>query len=194
MAIIALNRPGPRTRPAPAPGAGSGTARITSMTRMIAVSTMPPTKPATRPSAMPTEQRGRDHDHADEQRVARAVDQPREDVAADRVGAERERPAAAFLPDRRLQDSASRNCSSGGCGAIDVGEDGDEDEEDEKHEADRPRRGSRGNSARTRRSGPGCSAGRLASASVVRSAVSSATPSPHMPDARIDRGRRARRR
>ena len=44
-----------------------------------------------------------DDDDADEQRIARAVDQAREHVAADRVGAEQEVGAAALLPERRHQ-------------------------------------------------------------------------------------------
>ena len=52
------------------------------------------------------DQRQRHHHEADDQRVARAVDQPREDVAAERVGAEQERRACR--PRSRPAASAAR--------------------------------------------------------------------------------------
>ena len=48
-------------------------------------------------------ERQRHDDQADDERVARAIDDAREDVATDRVGAEQERGASAFLPEGRHQ-------------------------------------------------------------------------------------------
>ncbi len=51
----------------------------------------------------PNDQRQRNHDAADEQREPAAVNDAREHVAADRVGAQNEPPVAALLPHRRHQ-------------------------------------------------------------------------------------------
>ena len=53
---------------------------------------------------MPDDDRHGDHGDADQQRQPRAVDEPRKDVAADGVGAQRIRPRAARLPGGRLQE------------------------------------------------------------------------------------------
>ena len=64
---------------------------------------VPPKKPPSTPSVMPISP-GRDHRHdADQQRDARAIDQPREIVAAELVGAEQVAGLGALHPERRLE-------------------------------------------------------------------------------------------
>ena len=75
-----------------------GNDSVTSTTVTMTVSTLPPTNPLTSPSGHADEQA---HDHgrdADQQRDARAVDDPAEDVAADLVRAERIGGVTALLP------------------------------------------------------------------------------------------------
>ena len=66
-------------------------------------------KPARRkarhkPDENPARGRDRDHDDADIERVARAMQQPRQHVATHHVGAKNIGPATTLLPDRRLQE------------------------------------------------------------------------------------------
>ena len=56
------------------------------------------------PSVDADNERDAHHREADEERQARAVDEPRKHVAADVVGAEQEARRAALLPDRRNAD------------------------------------------------------------------------------------------
>jgi hypothetical protein len=90
MAIIALVRPGPSTATSTSASSSEGKARITSITRMMTVSTQPPKNPASRPEDDPADQRDRHDDDADEQRILRAIDQPRQHVPPDGIGAEQE--------------------------------------------------------------------------------------------------------
>ena len=91
----------------------AGNAIIRSVRRMIAAPSQP--RDEARDDA---QQRAEQHggpigDHPDQQRGARAVDQPREQVATEQVGAEPElrHSAAAAHPS---SDNPSKNCSSGG--------------------------------------------------------------------------------
>src|SRR5262249_3779913 len=52
----------------------------------------------------PEAQRQRHHHDADEEREPRAVEEPRENVAADRIGAERISERSALLPEGWLQE------------------------------------------------------------------------------------------
>jgi hypothetical protein len=79
---------------------------------------------------------GDQHDHgADQERDPRAVDHPREHVAAEMVGAEEVRPAPVGIPEGRVEPVAQR-LGGGIVGRDDVGEDGDEDEGEDHQEAE----------------------------------------------------------
>ena len=71
---------------------------------MIKVSTTPRKNPGDQAKADPGRERERDHDQADDQGEARAIDDPREDVAPDRVGAEQKLGGAAGHPERRCEE------------------------------------------------------------------------------------------
>ncbi len=69
-----------------------------SITRMMMVSTVGRGKPGDEAEEDADDQRQRHHDAADEQRIARTVDEPRQEIAADGIGAEQEAPLAPVLP------------------------------------------------------------------------------------------------
>ena len=104
-------------------------------------------------ATMPTTAPRRHHREADEQRDARAIDQAREHVATDVIGAEQERAGAAFLPDRR-QRGSSRNCSIGECGARSRREHARSGSGARRRRGRARRRGSPRNRCQNSRSGP----------------------------------------
>ena len=83
-----------------------GSVRMMSISRMMAISTMPRKNPAISPSAVPISTDSVTTASADEQRQARAENEAREHVAADGVGAERMGKRAAGLPERRQKEAA----------------------------------------------------------------------------------------
>jgi hypothetical protein len=83
----------------------------------------------------PDDEAERHHHRADGERVARAVDEAREHVAADRVGAEEEMGAPPFHPQGRRQERIAVLIVRG-IGRDEIGEDREEDEEEEDGEAD----------------------------------------------------------
>ena len=86
---IAFTMPAPSAPEIAIASSTEGKAKNTSTVRMIAVLTRPPTKPATMPSEVPIDEGEEHRRDADEQRQPPAIDQPREHVAAELVGAER---------------------------------------------------------------------------------------------------------
>lgn len=96
MASIALNRPGPRIVTSTSASSSDGKARIRSIARMISASASAIAGNEARRDAADQRQR---HDHrADDQRIAGAVEEPREDIATDRVGSEQIFCLAALFP------------------------------------------------------------------------------------------------
>jgi hypothetical protein len=106
-----------------------------SISRMIVNSMPPRKKPAKRPSRTPPVSDRPTETRPDHERQARAVDQPRQDVAADRVGAEQEHVPADRLQRRRLQGRVAvllvRRMRRD-----DVGEQRGQDQRDDDAEAD----------------------------------------------------------
>ena len=76
-----------------------------------------------------------DHHRADQQRIAGAIDEAREQVTANRVGAEDVAGVAAGLPDRG-QEERGLVLLFGQMGGEERGEDGDQHQQHEDHEAD----------------------------------------------------------
>ena len=105
-AMIVLVRLGPRIATARMASTRSGTDMMRSITRVTSTSTR--RIEGRREAQHDAEPEGDDHHReADEQRHARAVDQAREDVAPEPVGAEQEAPGAALHPDRRRLDGVA---------------------------------------------------------------------------------------
>ena len=95
MATIVLVRLGPSTATSRRASSRLGMRDTMSMIRMITVSTQP-RKAGDQAEDDAGRQRAPHHEMTDEQREAGAVDQAGQDIAADRIGAERKAPAAAF--------------------------------------------------------------------------------------------------
>jgi hypothetical protein len=89
-----------------------------SMSRMIADLDGPRKNPAMRPSAMPGDDRHGDDGGSDQQRQSSAVDEARENVAPDRVRAERIGPRASCLPTTGGFRNTALLVRSGGYGAM----------------------------------------------------------------------------
>ena len=96
-------------------------------------STKPRTKPATSPRTTPTTSDGDHHREADEQREPRAVDEAREHVAAELVGAEQEASLPPSCPGRRHADEVAKLLDRR-IGRDEIGEDRAEDEHAEDDE------------------------------------------------------------
>ena len=135
MAIIALVRPGPRTATRTRARSSEGKARMMSITRMITVSIQPPHIARDQADGDARRHGDDDDDHADEERIAGAEYQSREDVAADGVGAQKIGEPAAFLPGRRDQQRVTV-LNDGRMGRDQRREDGDQNDESEDDEAD----------------------------------------------------------
>ena len=88
-----------------------GTVWNASVMRISASSTRPPTKPASVPTMVPTAIDGRGRGERDRERGARAVDDAGQHVAAEPVGAERQRPVL-----KRRQQRPGRRSPAGRAG------------------------------------------------------------------------------
>jgi hypothetical protein len=106
MAIIALNRPGPRHKNKRQQQAWESKDDVhDAHDHGINPAS---DKPGDQPHRHPAHQSDRDNDPADEERVAGPEDQPREHVAADGVRAKHEIPTSTRLPDRRPQQGIAK--------------------------------------------------------------------------------------